>query len=271
MPKLHMLHSVTDTINTSFILQSETSLIVFDGGFPCEEEYLYGYLKTLGGHVDCWYLTHIHDDHVSAMVKILENHPDIAVDRIRCNFPDGALIDSWEPKQGNTTSSAVRAWVFDTAAQKGVPIETTACGDIYEYDGFSVQVLRDPHEELCNNINDSSVVYRVTVGETVLIFLGDLGVAGGKQLLADTDPALLRADFVQMAHHGQNGVSREVYEAIHPKYCLWCTPTWLWDNKGEGGYDTGPFRTVVVRGWMSEIGGIKRHYVMTEGDHIIEL
>ena len=41
MPKLHMLHSVTDTINTSFILQSETSTIVIDGGFPTEAEYLY--------------------------------------------------------------------------------------------------------------------------------------------------------------------------------------------------------------------------------------
>ena len=36
-------------------------------------------------------------------------------------------------------------------------------------------------------------------------------------------------------------------------------------------YDTGIFKTVVVRGWMSEIGGIKRHYLMQEGDHVIEL
>ena len=32
MPKLHMLHSVTDTINTSFILQNGDSTIVIDGG-----------------------------------------------------------------------------------------------------------------------------------------------------------------------------------------------------------------------------------------------
>ena len=271
MPKLHMLHSVTDTINTSFILQSETSTIVIDGGFPTEAEYLYEYLKNLGGHVDCWYLTHIHDDHVSAMTKIVEEHPDIKIDRVCCNFPAGELIDQWEPMQGKVTSSAVRAWVFDTLAEKNIPVITPKCGDVHNYDGYSVRVLRDPHEELCNNINDSSLVYRVTVGEASILFLGDLGVAGGKQLLADSDPALLKADYVQMAHHGQNGVSRDVYEAIKPSYCLWCTPTWLWDNMGPGGYDTNQFKTVVVRGWMSEIGGIKRHYKMQEGDHIIEL
>ena len=100
MPKLHMLHSVTNTINTSFILQSDTSTIVFDGGFPCEEEYLYEYLKNLGGHVDTWFLTHIHDDHVSAMTKIMENHPDMRVSpvddktiRIAKNIDIGCAVD----------------------------------------------------------------------------------------------------------------------------------------------------------------------------------
>ena len=33
MAKLHFLKSVTDTINTSFIIESNGTLIVFDGGF----------------------------------------------------------------------------------------------------------------------------------------------------------------------------------------------------------------------------------------------
>ncbi len=271
MPKLHMLHSVTDTINTSFILQSETSTIVIDGGFPCEEDYLYNYLKNLGGHVDTWFLTHLHDDHVSAMTKIIENHPDITINRVCCHFPSPEWAQQREPKQTTMTSAELYTWVMDTAAAHHVPIVTTHTGDVYDFDGFAVQVLRDPHEEIARAINDTSIVLRITAGETVLLFLGDLEPAGGRQLLADTDPALLKADYVQMAHHGQGGVERAVYEAIKPSYCLWCTPTWLWDNMGPGGYDTNQFKTVIVRGWMSEIGGIKRHYKMQEGDHIIEL
>lgn len=63
-----------------------------------------------------------------------------------------------------------------------------------------------------------------------------------------------------MAHHGQHGVERTVYETIQPRCCLWCTPTWLWDNIGPDGYDSGEFHTVVVRGWMSEMG-VRRHYM----------
>lgn len=271
MSKLHMLRSVTDTINTSFILQSDTSTIVIDGGYPTEADYLYAYLKKLGAHVDAWFLTHLHIDHVSAMTKIIEEHSDIRIDRICCHFPSAKWAQEREPKQSTMTSAQLHAWVMDTASAHGVPMVTTHAGEKFDFDGFSVQVLRDPHEEIACGINDTSIVLRITAGDQVLMFLGDLEPAGGRQLLADTDPLLLTADYVQMAHHGQGGVERTVYEAIRPSYCLWCTPTWLWDNRGEGGYDTGPYKTVIVRGWMSEIGGIKRHYLMQEGDHIIEL
>ena len=48
MTKLHMLKSVTDTINTSLIFESDSYLIAFDGGFPSEAEYLHSYIKELG-------------------------------------------------------------------------------------------------------------------------------------------------------------------------------------------------------------------------------
>jgi hypothetical protein len=41
-------------------------------------------------------------------------------------------------------------------------------------------------------------------------------------------------------------------------------------NVGDNGYDTGPFKTVITRGWMSELG-IKKHYVDKDGPFAIEL
>ena len=51
----------------------------------------------------------------------------------------------------------------------------------------------------------------------------------------------------QMAHHGQNGVSREFYEYIKPQRCIWATPEWLWNNDGGKGFDTHKFQTVRTR------------------------
>jgi hypothetical protein len=69
----------------------------------------------------------------------------------------------------------------------------------------------------------------------------------------------------------QETADREVYEAIRAPYCLWPTPSWVWHNLGPGGYDTGIYQTVVVRGWISAMHCVKRHYLMIEGTQVISL
>ena len=78
-----------------------------------------------------------------------------------------------------------------------------------------------------------------------------------------------------MAHHGQRGVAREVYEAILPSVCLWDTPDWLWENNNFYSNDPatagkGPFTTLETRAWLERLG-TKVHYVAKDGDQIISL
>lgn len=274
MARLHMLKSLTDTINTSFILESGDTLLLVDGGFPSEAPYLYEYLKQLGGHVTAWFITHIHDDHMGCLCTMLAEHPDIRVDAVYDHFPSVEFASKGEPKQTTQTTAELMALYDRVIGEHGAEHVIVERGDVLSFDGgnVTVRVLRTPDERItANPINNSSCVYRLEINGKSVLFLGDLGVEGGLQLMELTEPDLLHADYVQMAHHGQGGVSREVYEAIRPSYCLWCTPSWLWENQGPRGYDTGMFQTVIVRGWLSEIGGIKRHYRMTEGTHVIEL
>ena len=126
-------------------------------------------------------------------------------------------------------------------------------------------MLLEPDESIKQNeVNNSSVVLRIEAADRSLLILGDLGVEGGDRLLATNPSELIKADYVQMAHHGQNGVGKNVYEAIDPDYCLWPTPDWLWENNAGRGYDTHIWKTIVTRGWMSELG-IKWHYIMKDG------
>lgn len=158
---------------------------------------------------------------------------------------------------------------FEDAARDR-EIVTPRKGDVFHFDSFSVTVINQASFSQSENfLNDTTVVYRLEAGGKRVLFLGDLGSLGGKKLLADVPEDEMRAEYVQMAHHGQNGVEREVYEAIRPSYCFWCTPTWLWDNRGPEGYDTGEYKTVIVRGWMSELG-IKKHYVDKDAPFAIE-
>ncbi len=268
MTKLHFLKSVTDTINTSIIFENESSLVVFDGGYICETEYLHEYLLGLGGHVTAWFLTHAHNDHVNAIFDMLNQYDDVTVDKVCYNFPSDEWLRTYDGGEGIDMALNLRR----TLTAKNIPVDTVQAGDTYEFGGLTVRVLRVPDEAITvNSINNSSVVYRVEAEGKSVIILGDLGVEGGRQLLETVDPALVKADFCQLAHHGQDGVEREVYEAIRPTYCLWATPSWLWDNMGPGGYDTGSFQTVITRGWISAMHCVKRHYRMTEGTQVIDL
>lgn len=275
MARLHMLRSVTDTINTSFVFECEEGLFVIDGGFPSESEYMYEYLRTLGGKVRVWFFTHPHDDHVGCFLELMRAHGDISVEEVYHCFPSKEFSVSFEPRQSRMTAEELYDRFKCVIEERGINEKAVAEGEVYSFGELNLRVLRTADEAITvNPINNSSTVYRFEINGKSLLFLGDLGVEGGKQLLERADPSLLRSDYVQMAHHGQQGVSKEVYEAISPRYTFWCTPTWLWDNvdrKNGGGYDSGNYKTIVVRGWMSELGCVRRHYRMIDGNNVIEL
>jgi len=266
-----MLKSVTDTINTSFLIKTENHLLVIDGGFASEAENLAENIRELGGKVDCWFLTHIHDDHVGAAAHIMENCPDITVKAVCRNFPSAEFVDRWEPQQGDKTSTYWLARVDEMAEKAGAELITPVRGDTFTFDELFLRVLYIPDESKAHNINDTSMVFRMEINGKSLLFMGDLGAAGGYRMLEDIPNDELASDYVQMSHHGQHGVTLEVYAAVKPSYCFWCTPTWLWDNMGPGGYDTGNFQTVIVRGWISSLHCVKQHYLMQKGPFTIEL
>ena len=132
-------------------------------------------------------------------------------------------------------------------------------------DGVTCEVLSVRNPELIGNpYNDSSLVLRVSDASKSVLFLGDLGVEGGRKLLASRYGSRLPADYVQMAHHGQNGVDEAVYQAIAPQHCLWPTPLWLWNNDSGSGPDSGPWTTMQTRAWMDQLG-VPYHYQSFNG------
>ena len=98
-----------------------------------------------------------------------------------------------------------------------------------------------------------------------MIFLGDAYVYSSKELMEE--PEKLKADAVQMSHHGQNGVSEDVYKAIAPELCFFNTPEWLYNNDNGEGYDSGKWQSIIVRGWLEELG--TKNILAFEGDRTV--
>lgn len=274
MTAVYMLAPQSSVQMMSFILKSNDHMVVIDGGNNCDADYLFSYVKKLGGVVDGWFFTHPHSDHCNAFNTLMENCPhELEIRGLYYSFlPMECLCDGGDPgaPKSKDCQNAVSSIIRMNAQIKkhGLKVTTLQKGDVFTFGEMTFTVLRVADENMVsdNVINNSSAVLRLDANGKSMIFLGDLGVEGGLQLLDTTSPELLKADMVQVAHHGQKGVGREVYEAIDADYCFWCTPDWLWDNDRGLGYDTHTYKTIVTRGWLSDIG-VKRHYVSKDGTH----
>lgn len=272
---IYQLGSVTNTqMNSYIVTTSDGKIIVIDGGFNQDAENMLAYLRKLTGealpHVDVWIFSHAHLDHISCFLEIVEKHWDkLTVGKIMYNFPSiqyCAREGAW-----GGYDAVIERFMADLPVFAD-RVVTMYGFDVYDIGEAHIEVLYSPNCEIQTNyINNSSVIFMLTLGGKKILFTGDAGVEEGDKCLAlyeGTDK--LKADYVQMAHHGQNGVEKRFYEAVAPTGCLWCTPDWLWNNDAGLGYNTHGWKTIEVRGWMDELG-VKEHYVLMNGTQIIEL
>jgi len=231
-------------------------IIVVDGGMTADGPYLKNFLQDLGGFVDMWILSHAHCDHIDALSWILLNQDNLKIDKIFASFPP---LD-WIKENENHESASLEN--FEKIMKKiGRNYIKTNPGDYFDVDGVKIQIFSDINLELTENaINNSSIVFKIFDDYKSVLFLNDLGDLAGDKLLNNIEHKKLKADYVQMAHHGQNGVRKNFYEVVAPNYCLWPTPLWLWNNDNGGGIASGPWKTLEVRKWMDELN-VKNHFV----------
>lgn len=243
------------------ITTPEGKLVVIDGGTSNETESLRKKIKECGGIVDSWLLTHAHSDHIDAVINILNDLGDITVKKIYYNFPPRDwLINAESEYVGSVDRFFSVIKRFDDICIKTAEGMNIVAGNL------KIEVLTDPSNYYeYSDFNSTTVVYRFVFPHATALFLGDLSEKAGISFVEKYGDTL-RSDIVQMAHHGQNGVSKDVYEKIAPKVCLWPTPKWLWDNDSGRGRNSGPWATLITREWMEELG-VKIHAPIFEGEY----
>ena len=147
-------------------------------------------------------------------------HWDRTLDLVVLTHPDqdhlGGLI---EALRRYNTGAVGDAGVLHTSAtfglfegEAGVRAQYLR-GDSWEIDGVRFEVLWPETNDPVRQVNNRSLVLRVTYEGVVLLLTGDVEASPQRALLASED---LRADVLQVPHHGSKTSEPAFFEAVAP-------------------------------------------------------
>ena len=251
------------------IKNNKGKVIVIDGGVEADSDNLLRYVNEYGGRVDAWYITHPHIDHMGAFCEIISKNLEFPVDKIYVALND----EEWYEKYtDDDTLNEVKAF-FDVIENDKIKykVEQVKMGQQMKFDNMCIEVLGGRNEEIkLNSINNGSMILKVSVNNKSILFLGDAGVESGEKLLNSISVEKIKSDYVQMAHHGQSGVNLDLYNKVEPRYCLWPTPLWLWNNDSGEGENSGPWSTKETISYMSKLN-VKKNYIAKDGNKTLKI
>ena len=231
-----------------YVMQLEDgSFIVQDGGFVSGNSVsrLYNvladlYRQAFGSSpsksnpitIAAWYMSHGHGDHTGNFLKLCQNYgTSIKLERLIANNPsDLESYNCYDPNLSVRNSLTTIA-NYTQSLTKYIKVHT---GMTLYLANLEIEVLYT-HEDIYPNtferFNNSSTVLRTTIHNTngsgqlqgaapTILWLGDLQTRGSACLRAMYGE-YMKADIVQIAHHGGAGCERELYELTKASMLLW--------------------------------------------------
>lgn len=184
-------------------------------------------------HIDLVVISHFHNDHYGQLVDFIK--AGIKVDRVAINVPDPVFIGTETFMLGYDWPAVKSTLQF--LHDQGIPYFTPKAGDrlmeanlghgkvasldvVCLYDGVHTPIGK-------TDVNDTSIIVRLSHGSTRALFTGDLNNRLGAYLAKSNFD--LSADLLKVPHHGTEGTApNEFFDRVNPKAALVPSPTTLW-------------------------------------------
>jgi len=141
-------------------------------------------------------LTHPQQDHLGGLPEVLDRYKVASV------YQNGMT----NPTEG-----------FAAFASRADGSRMLARGDSFELDGVIFDVLWPPADQQPSELNDSSLVLRVSYGDTRMLLAGDIE-RSAQSMLAEIDE--LSADVLKVPHHGAATSTGAFFQAVSPGLAL---------------------------------------------------
>lgn len=253
------------------VKSSDGHMLVVDGGLKTNAPYLAEYIRSNGGRVDAWLLTHPHVDHCGALAVMLEQrksgsgeYSDLSLGDIYYGF---ASEDYYRAHEQSYRIPFIEEIDSALASYDSSKLHyNSPAGTTIQVGNVSVQIMNQVFLSEVDTGNNSSIVYMITVGGKKLLVLGDTPYELAQELMKNYSADALKADIVQIAHHGQHGGSLDFYRMISPRYALWPSSEEIWDKVSDS-YDENQttYTVALTKHWMDLIG-VEKNYIMKDGN-----
>ena len=211
------------------------SLAVLDSGYfsPGQAEALHEAFEKLcpqGIRIRAWFFSHAHQDHIGAFINYLRLYPEEQIDKLYYAFQPMDFSNVTGDWKSCDEATFREFYVATEERKKRIDVHTLVRGEHIALGEADIEVLYTfaDADEPITNFNDNSAVLMLTCCGTRILFLGDAAPVASKALMKS--PEKLRCDVVQVAHHGFNGATVEVYRAAGAHTALWPTPLYEMDR-----------------------------------------
>ena len=181
------------------LIQNKNHNMVIDAGNNADGKYIVKAMKSIGVEkIDYLVGTHAHEDHIGGMDDIIRNFE----------------INTFYMPEIITTTKTFED-VLDALEEKQVPFDTPEIDKSFNLGDAIVDTIYVGDDE--TDLNNSSIVLKVTYGRNAFLFMADAETKVEKKIMNKD----ISADVLKVGHHGSsNGTSKEFLQEVNPTYAI---------------------------------------------------
>ena len=188
----------------SILVQTpEGNTMLIDGGPKSSGSSLVSYLKNQGiGKIDLIVSTHPHEDHIGGLVSVINN------------FEVGNIIDSGVAHTTQTYKNYLSA-----IQSNNINFINWNLGQKFDFGKDVSFIIFGPTTKSDLNLNNSSIVIKLTYKNTTFLFAGDAEAFEESKIISSG--ANLDSDVLKVGHHGSDSSSSiKFLSAVSPEIAL---------------------------------------------------